>query len=314
MPLNNIQNLLYLRRYGDLMKKVKDFMINFVNGFFMAIADSVPGVSGGTVAFILGFYDKFIIALDDLFHGDGKARIRAFNYLIKIGCGWIFGMIIAISFLTRIFDSHIYEMSSLFIGFILFAIPLVIRDEKENLKGKYRNILFAFLGFLFVLIVTYLNKASGNSFNIDNLNIATIIYVFLAAALSISAMILPGISGSTILLIFGLYIPIITKIKMFLHFDFTTIPVLLVFGLGLVIGLLYFTKFLRNCLKKNKSAVIYTILGMMIGSIYSICIGPTTLEEPLQALNLGNFSILYFVIGGIIIIALEKLKDFFKEK
>jgi putative membrane protein len=69
------------------MKKLKEYILCFIDGFFMSIADSVPGVSGGTVAFILGFYDKFIISLDNLIRGDKKAKIKAIKYLFKIGIG-----------------------------------------------------------------------------------------------------------------------------------------------------------------------------------------------------------------------------------
>ena len=69
------------------MKKIKEMIINFFNGFLMALADSVPGVSGGTVAFILGFYDKFIESLDDLFRGNIEKKKKALVYLIKIGIG-----------------------------------------------------------------------------------------------------------------------------------------------------------------------------------------------------------------------------------
>lgn len=291
------------------MKKIKEYIINFINGFCMALADSVPGVSGGTVAFILGFYDKFIISLDDLFRGNFKKKKKAFIYLIKIGIGWGFGFILAALFLSSLFESHIYEMSSVFIGFILFALPLVIKEEIDSVKGKYKNIVFAVLGALLVAIITYLNRSTGNAFNIDFLNIGTIIYVFLTAMVAISAMILPGISGSTILLIFGLYIPIITKIKQFLSMDFSVFPILFIFGLGMIFGILFFTKLLRKCLEKRRSATIYAILGMMIASIYSIIMGPTTLEIPKSHLNFDTFSVIYFILGGIIILGLEGLKS-----
>jgi len=291
------------------MKKIKEYIINFINGFCMALADSVPGVSGGTVAFILGFYDKFIISLDDLFRGNFEKKKKAFIYLIKIGIGWGFGFILAALFLSSLFESHIYEMSSVFIGFILFALPLVIKEEIDSVKGKYKNIVFAVLGALLVAIITYLNRSTGNAFNIDSLNIGTIIYVFLSAMVAISAMILPGISGSTILLIFGLYIPIITKIKQFLSMDFSVFPILFIFGLGMIFGILFFTKLLRKCLEKRRSATIYAILGMMIASIYSIIMGPTTLEIPKVHLNFDTFSVIYFILGGIIILGLEGLKS-----
>lgn len=291
------------------MKKLKEYIINFINGFCMALADSVPGVSGGTIAFILGFYDKFIISLDDLFRGNLEKKKKAFVYLLKLGIGWIVGFVLAVLFLSNIFESHIYEMSSLFIGFIIFAIPIVMKEEINSIKGKYRNILFAILGSLLVIVITYLNRSGGSTFNIDSLNVGTIIYVFLAAMIAISAMILPGISGSTLLLIFGLYIPIITKIKALLSFDFSALPILIIFGLGVIFGVLFFTKLLRKCLEKRRSATIYAILGMMIASIYSIVMGPTTLEIPKDYLTVETFNILYFILGGVIILGLEGLKN-----
>ncbi|MBQ7031693.1 MAG: DUF368 domain-containing protein [Bacilli bacterium] len=296
------------------MKKIKEFIISFINGFCMSLADSVPGVSGGTVAFILGFYDKFITSLDDLFRGNLKQKKESFRYLLKIGVGWICGLILAVLFLSSLFDKHIYEMSSLFIGFIILAIPIVIRDEKDSLRGKYHNIIFAILGASLVILITYLNRVTGNAFNIDNFNIGTVIYVFLAAMTAISAMILPGISGSTLLLIFGIYIPIITKVKAFLTFDFSVVPILFVFGLGIIFGVIFFTKLLRKCLEKKRSATLYAILGMMIASIYSIVMGPTTLDIPRQFLTFDTFSIMWFIIGGIIILGLEGLKNLLNNK
>ncbi len=292
------------------MKKVKDYIINFINGFCMALADSVPGVSGGTVAFILGFYDKFIKSLDDLFRGDIKKKKEALLYLIKLGIGWIVGLGLAVLFLANLFNKHIYEMSSLFIGFIIFAIPIVIKEEKKELKGNYRNLIFTILGGLLVVLITYLNRGTGSLFSIDKINLGVILYVFLAAMLAISAMILPGISGSTILLIFGLYIPIVTKIKQLITLDFSVLPILIIFGLGVIFGILFFTRILRICLDKKRSATIYAILGMMIASIYSIIMGPTTLDVPLKFVTFETFNFLYFVLGGVIIFSLEGLKKF----
>ncbi len=292
------------------MKKIKEYIVNFINGFCMALADSVPGVSGGTVAFILGFYDKFITALDDLFRGDLKKKKAALIYLVKLGIGWLVGMVMAVLFLSRAFENNIYEMSSLFLGFIIFAIPIVIKEEKESIKGKYQNVFFTLIGALLVVLITYLNSGAGNTFNIDSFNLGTVIYTFLAAMLAISAMILPGVSGSTILLIFGLYIPIINKIKLFLHFDFTALPILLVFGLGVIFGIVFFTRLLRKGLEKRRSAVVYAILGMMLASLYSIVMGPTTLETSYKFVTLETFNFWYFILGGIIILSLEGLKNF----
>lgn len=292
------------------MNKIKDYLLNIVNGASMAVADSVPGVSGGTVAFILGFYDKFIASLDDLFRGSIEKKKEAFKYLIKIGIGWVIGLLLSILFLASLFDKFIYPMSSLFIGFVCFAIPIVIKDEKDNLKGKYHNLIFLIFGLLLVIVITYLNRQTGSLFNVDKFTFSSALYVFIGASLAISAMILPGISGSTMLLIFGLYIPIVTKVKAFLHLDFSVFPILLVFGLGMIFGIVVFSKLLRASLTKKRSAIFYVIVGMMLGSIYSIMMGPTTLDVPKEMLNFSTFNLLFFLLGGIIMFALEFLKRY----
>ncbi len=99
------------------MKKI----ITFIHGFCMALADSVPGVSGGTVAFLLGFYDRFVDSLDDLISGTKEKRIAALRYLIKLGIGWGIGFLSAVLVLANVFESHIYLISSLFMGFILLS-------------------------------------------------------------------------------------------------------------------------------------------------------------------------------------------------
>ena len=104
-----------------------------INGFCMALADSVPGVSGGTVAFIMGFYDRFIGSIHDLAFGKMREKKSALRYLVKLGMGWVIGMAMAVVVLSALFESHIYAVSSLFIGFIAGAIPLIIKEE--NPKG-----------------------------------------------------------------------------------------------------------------------------------------------------------------------------------
>lgn len=136
---------------------MKKFIINVIQGFSMALADSVPGVSGGTIAFVLGFYDKFINSLNALISKNGDKK-DAIKFLIKLGIGWLIGMASASLILSNLFETHIYQISSLFIGFIIFAIPLIIKEEKENLKGKYKWLIFTVIGIVIVSVITYLNR------------------------------------------------------------------------------------------------------------------------------------------------------------
>lgn len=276
----------------------------------MALADSVPGVSGGTIAFLLGFYDRFIGSLDDLFHGKKNDRLEAIRFLAKLAIGWIVGFGISAAVLTSFFDSHIYEVSSLFMGFIVFAIPVVALEEKRSLQGRWGNLAFTLAGIALVVAVTLLNPASGAGVNVatEHLDFGLVAYVFFAAMIAISAMVLPGISGSTLLLIFGLYVPIMGAVRSVMGFDFAYAPILGVFVLGVVCGVLLFVRLIRFCLRRYRSQTIYCIVGMMIGSLYSITQGPLTLASPMPAMGLGRFSVLFFLIGGAVVAGLQLLK------
>lgn len=294
------------------MKKVKEYLVNFFNGFMMALADSVPGVSGGTIAFLLGFYDNFINALDSLLHSE--KRMDGIKFLFKLGIGWIIGMGLSVLILTSVFESHIYKVSSLFIGFILISIPIIIKEEKDTLKRNYLNILFLILGIVIVFLITYFNSTKLANMSLTKLTLSHSIYIFIVGMIAISAMILPGISGSTLLLIFGLYLPIITGIKDLIHFNFSSFWGLFIFGLGVITGILSIIKLLKKALDNYRCATVYLIIGLMIGSIYSIIMGPTTLDNPVDPINFSNFNILFFVIGGVVVAGLQKLKVFNSKK
>lgn len=284
----------------------------------MALADSVPGVSGGTIAFILGFYDDFIGSLNSLISKDSiEDKKKSIFFLFKLGIGWIVGMVLSVLILSSIFESHIYNISSLFTGFIVLAIPIIIKQEKDSLIGKYKNIVFTILGALIVVLITYFNPSGSNggiNLSLDSLNFGLGLFVFVAGMIAISAMVLPGISGSTLLLIFGLYAGIISSIKEVLLLNFSYLPILIIFGLGVITGILSTIKIIKFLLNKYRSAMIYLILGLMIGSIYAVFMGPTTLEVPKAAMNLSSFSWIFFIIGGALIIVLEKSKDFLEKK
>lgn len=288
------------------------YIISFIRGFLMAVADSVPGVSGGTIAFILGFYDKFINSINSLISGTKEERIESFKYLFKLGIGWGVGIVLSILFIASVFEENIYFISSVFIGLIIAAIPLIIKEEKETLKDKYFNISFTLIGILIVFLITYFNPLTqggeGVSVSVDNLNIVILLLVFISGMIAISAMVLPGISGSTILLIMGLYAAIINSIKELLTFNFSYLPVVVVFGLGVLTGALLVIKVIRYLLSNYRSKTIYTIIGLMIGSLYAVVMGPLSLEIPKPQLTIGTFSIIGFIVGVLLILALEQLK------
>ena len=297
------------------MKGATELIVNSIRGFCMALADSVPGVSGGTVAFLLGFYDRFIGSLDDLFHGTKAARLAAVRFLLKLGVGWVIGFGLSALVLTSFFDSHIYEVSSLFMGFIVFAIPIVVREELGALRRRLPNLAFAAAGIAFVVAVTLLSPVSGAGIDVaaENLDVGLVLYVFLAAMVAISAMVLPGISGSTLLLIFGLYVPIMGAVRAVMGLDMAYLPVLLVFAAGVACGVLVFVRLIRMCLERFRSQTIYAIIGMMLGSLFSITQGPLTLSEPQAPMGVDTFSIAFFIVGGAVVGGLQLLRSRLEE-
>lgn len=290
-------------------------IIQFIRGFLMASADSVPGVSGGTIAFILGFYDKFIGSINDLISGSKEERIEAITFLAKIGVGWVVGLVLSILFIASIFEEHIYQISSVFLGLIILSIPFIILEEQDTLlQAKKHEGIFVLLGILVVFLITFFNPLSSSGTTGNELTFILLITTFIAGMVAISAMVLPGISGSTILLIMGLYGTIITSIKELLGFDFSYLPIVVVFGLGVLVGALITVKGVKYTLTNHRSKTIYTIIGLMLGSIYAVIMGPRSLEIPKDPMSFSSFNVLYFLLGGLIIVGLHYLSAYLKRK
>ena len=227
-------------------------------------------------------------------------------------------MVLSILFIASIFDKEIYKISSLFTGFIIFSIPIIISEDKESLKKNYGYIIYAILGIAIVSAITYFNPATGSakgtSLVLNEFSLPLALYVFFAGMIAISAMVLPGISGSTLLLIFGLYAPVVNGVKEVLTFNFSYLPMLIVFGLGVVVGIITTIRLIKFLLSNYRSQMIYFIIGLMIGSIYAVFMGPTTLEIPKAAMNLSSFNFLFFIIGGALILGLQQLKGYLEKK
>lgn len=286
-------------------------LINIFNGIMMALADSVPGVSGGTIAFILGFYDKFIDNLHEFFEGKMGKRWDSFKYLFNLGLGWIFGLLLSIFFLSELFQREIYFMSSVFLGLTLMSLPFLIQSEKKILRENKKDFYFIFIGIILVVFLVYFRGKSRliGDFDLINPNIFDYIYLFLAGAFAISAMVLPGISGSSILLIAGVYIPVVEALGeiMRFNFNFEKIFPIIVMSLGIIFGIFMSIRIIRKKMRKNREKMIYLILGMIVGSLFAIIMGPTTVGKNLP-LNLDNFSLSGFIIGIFILFVLEVIR------
>ena len=169
-------------------------------------------------------------------------------------------------------------------------------------------------GIALVVLITALNPSETANTSDTGYNIGSLLYFMLTGMLGISAMVLPGISGSTILLIFGTYLPVMTAIKDFLHLNMQGLPLLIFFGVGVLLGIALIIRLVKKSLEKFRSQTVYAILGLMIGSLYAVVKGPESLDPPKSAMSFDTFSILFFIIGGVVILGLQAVKHFSQVK
>ena len=289
-------------------------ILNFIHGFCMAAADSVPGVSGGTIAFILGFYDRFVSAIDAVFADEMAARRRAVIYLMKIAAGWVVGMAVCAAVLSGLFEKNIYFMCSMFMGLTAASIPFIAAEEKKSLSDV-RFIPFMLAGATAVIGITALRgHISGFAVaDFSDLKPLSLIYIFMAGTFAITAMILPGISGSSILLITGIYLPTIQAVHSLLKLQLNVLPGLAMLGLGIIAGMGLSIHWLSKALMKYRSQLMWLIMGLMTGSLYAVANGPACLDVPMSPVNISSFSLPAFVLGIAVLAALELSRRFDSE-
>lgn len=291
-------------------------ILTMIHGFSMALADSVPGVSGGTIAFIMGFYERFLTALHQLFGKDKTGRCDAFFYLVKFAIGWSVGMGGSILLLSHIFEANIYFLSSLFLGLTVSAIPFIIYQERNSLKSHYQWLIFTLLGTVLVISLTAFRGGSVGvgAIDLQNLSISGYGYLLLSGVLAISAMLLPGVSGSTMLLILGIYVPAISAVRELLHLQMQYLPSIIALAVGVLLGIVFVAKLIRAGLRRFRSQMVYLILGLMLGSLYAIVMGPTTLNIPKAPVSVDTFHIVAFIIGIVILGGLEFVKRYMENQ
>jgi putative membrane protein len=245
-----------------------DFEIlkTFVTGIVMGLANLVPGVSGGTMVLALGLYEKFIESFANISRGKFKKESVVFvSILFAASSLSIFLFSTPMQFLM---ESYRWAMLSVFIGLTLGGVPLL---TKEFNKKKILNYIFVFLGILLMILVGFIFRPTEGDFSY--------LYLFIGGMIGASAMILPGISGSYILLIMGIYIPIISALSEFKGslFSFNILnafniglTILLPVGLGVLSGLFLFSNILKKLLEIKKDETESFLLGLLLGSVFGL--------------------------------------------
>ena len=182
-------------------------------------------------------------------------------------------------------------------GGTLASSPFIAAAERTALK-RLRGAPFALLDMAVVVGLTLLRGSSAlGSVSFASLSPFSMLYIFLSGAVAITAMVLPGVSGSSILLIAGVYLPAIQAVRSFLHMELSVLPGLFALGFGVLAGVALSIHAIRTALHKYRSEMVWLILGLMLGSLYAIVYGAVNLTVPLPPMSLVTFDAPAFLLG-----------------
>jgi putative membrane protein len=243
-------------------------ILNFSKGFLIGIANIIPGVSGGTFALVLGIYDRLINTLSGFNPGIFKNIFKPVQFfkefkeadglfLIELGVG----AFASIAVLSWVIDYVLKFYPGMTLAFFMgLIIPSISVPYKMIAKKNTGNLLFIIPGILLVLFI-YNMKFGAIQLSLP--------VVFLSGVAAISAMILPGISGSFLLLVLGVYGGVINNIKLFTSsFNMQSFIFLATFGIGCLVGLVLFVRVMKVLLKKSPDQTLYFLIGLVLGSVF----------------------------------------------
>lgn len=264
-----------------------------IKGFIMGIANIIPGVSGGTLALILGIYEEFIGAISHFF-SNFKKNI---SFLIPI----VIGMGLAIVSLSNVIDysyKHFPIPTCLFfVGLVLGGIPMLASKVKGKKESKKVSNYFIFLAtFLLVIVMSLSDVIFGEGLKVSfsNMNIISYILLFLVGVIAAATMVIPGVSGSLVLMLLGYYYPVIGVIKELTKFKNLgeNLVIVSIFGIGVLVGIVLISKLIEFLFKKYEVKTYFGVLGFIVASVIAI---------PLSTLLEGGvvFSVLQILIGLI---------------
>ena len=297
-----------------------DYILIALKGMAMGAADVVPGVSGGTIAFISGIYEELIETLNRInfsllktLQSEGvKSTWKKANgnFLLALLSGVFVSIISLAKGVEWLLEHQPILLWSFFFGLVLASVVYIGKQIKIK-PSDHKLFLAMAVGAVVAYLITTLNPAETSDTNL---------FLFFAGALAICAMILPGISGSFILVIIGAYSPVLEALNS------RNLKMILIFGAGAVVGLLSFSKLLKWLFEKYHRLTLAVITGFMIGSLNKIWPWKIALtfrtnskgvQVPLNEESISPFNfdgdpqllqaIVLMVFGVLIILILEKI-------
>ncbi|HDF6912602.1 TPA: DUF368 domain-containing protein [Staphylococcus aureus] len=272
--------------------------INILKGFAMGTSDLVPGVSGGTIALLLGIYNQFIASISDIF---SRRFWPSFTFLIPI----IIGMLLAMGSLSNLFNyllsQHHIPTMFFFGGLIIGIVPYLLKISNYKTSFTTKHYMMVIAGIAILIVITLMNNSDKHAGETLTLSTGLIIKYFIAGMCASSAMLLPGISGSFMLLVFGVYGTVMLAISEVVKLNFAGLPILLAVGFGVLAGFIISSKIIQYFLTHHKLMTFALIIGFVVGSLFAVFPGlPTNIV-------MWFVSLVVFIIGFIVSLTLGRI-------
>ncbi len=272
--------------------------INILKGFAMGTSDLVPGVSGGTIALLLGIYNQFIASISGIF---SRRFWPSFTFLIPI----IIGMLLAMGSLSNLFNyllsQHYIPTMFFFGGLIIGIVPYLLKISNYKMSFTTKHYMMVIAGIAILIVITLMNNGDKHAGETLTLSTGLIIKYFIAGMCASSAMLLPGISGSFMLLVFGVYGTVMLAISEVVKLNFAGLPILLAVGFGVLAGFIISSKIIQYFLTHHKLMTFALIIGFVVGSLFAVFPGlPTNIV-------MWFVSLVVFIIGFIVSLTLGRI-------
>ena len=244
-----------------------DSLILVIKGFFIGIANIIPGVSGGTIALILGVYEKIINVISH-FTKDIRKNL---SFIIPIIIGIVLSILILSGVISYSYKVYPIIVTMFFMGLVLGGVPFIYKKIINKDKVKISSLIIFLLTFSLVISMSFINESSYEV-SLNNLQIFGYIKLILVGIIASGTMVIPGISGSLVLMLLGYYYPILTIIKELLSFKnlFSNIIVISLFLIGVIIGIILFVKLIEHLFKRHEQKTYYGIFGFVLASFLAI--------------------------------------------
>ena len=274
---------------------MKDKVILCIKGFLIGIANIIPGVSGGTLAITMGIYEELIEAISHFF-----TRLKSnLNFLMPIIIGALVSIVIGSKIIGYSLDEFPLPTILFFTGLILGGLPMLYKKIKGSFKIS--NVVIFISTFAIIIGLMFLKSGSYVSF--ENMHLLDYIMLFIVGVVAAATMIIPGISGSFMLMVMGYYKPILNTINDLTSFNNigSNLAILIPFGIGVLVGIVLIAKLIEFLFKKFEVPTYFGIIGFVLASIIGIFVSAENLTFSILPFIIG---ILLFIIGFIIAIKL----------